>query len=148
MEDYKRILLVEDSENDIEIVLQALSEYKLRENVDVARDGEEAMDYLMCRNQYAGRKTGNPILTLLDIGLPKLNGLEVLNRIKEDEKLRTIPVVILTSSEVISDRADSYRYGVNAYVVKPIEFQKFTEIIKDLSVYWATVNEPPPYTPV
>ena len=148
MEPYKRILLVEDNENDIELTIQALSEYKLSENVDVTRDGEEALDYLTCRNKYKDRKSGNPILTLLDLRLPKLNGLKVLNRMKEDENLRTIPVVMLTSSEEESDMSESYRIGVNAYVVKPIEFQRFTDAIKEISVFWATVNEPPPFMPI
>jgi CheY-like chemotaxis protein len=141
----KRILFVEDSENDIELTLNALADNNFTNRVDVVRDGEEALDYLYCRNTYMDRKSRHPIVVLLDIKLPKMTGLEVLREIKADVDLRTIPVVILTSSKEKSDMVESYHLGVNAYVVKPVEFQKFVDSVKQLGVFWAMVNEPLPF---
>lgn len=140
----KRILLVEDSPNDIELTLEALKENNLANSVDVARDGEEALDYLFRRGKFAGRPEGNPAVILLDIKLPKINGLEVLKRLKEEKNLRQIPVVILSSSREEQDLIEGYRLGVNAYVVKPVDFEKFISAVKTLGLFWAILNEPPP----
>lgn len=139
----KRILLVEDSENDIEITLEALSEYHLANQVDVVRDGAEALDYLFCRGAYAGRKSDSPVVVLLDVKLPKLNGIEVLREIRADARYTHLPVVMLTSSREEPDLRRSYELGCNAYVVKPVDFGKFTEALKILGCFWAVINEPP-----
>jgi CheY-like chemotaxis protein len=144
MEFLKRILIVEDNENDLELTLDTLSEYNLINNVDVARDGEEALDYLLKQNKFSGREGNNPIVILLDIKLPKINGLEVLKTIRTTEKLKNIPVVILTSSREEKDLHEGYSLGVNAYVVKPVEFNSFADAIRTLGIFWAIVNEPPP----
>ena len=144
MSNLGRILLVEDDPKDVELTLTALEEYNLANEVVVTRDGEEALDYLYCRGKYAGRPQENPAVTLLDLKLPKLNGLEVLERIKSDEKLRMIPVVVLTSSHEERDMVASYRLGVNAYVVKPVDFHEFVNAIRELGIFWAIINEPPP----
>ena len=140
----KHILLVEDNPNDVELTLEGLSEYNLANDVQVVRDGEEALDYLYYRGKFAGRINNNPIVVLLDLKLPKIDGIEVLRQIKSDEKLRLIPVVILTSSNEESDKVKSYKLGVNAYVVKPINFHEFTDAIRELGIFWAIINEPPP----
>lgn len=147
MEPFKRILLVEDGENKIHQTIDVLSQCLPANNIDIASDGEEAMDYLFSRGKHKERKSGNPILTILDIKLPKATGLEILQTMKDDEYLRTIPVVILTSSEEESDMIDSYRMGVNAYVVKPLEAHRFAEAVKDLCLFWTQINEPPPVVP-
>jgi CheY-like chemotaxis protein len=139
-----RILLVEDDPNDVELTLTALEEYHLANEVVIARDGAEALDYLYCRGAYADRANGSPAVLLLDLKLPKVDGLQVLQQIKGDEKLRVIPVVVLTSSREERDMVASYRLGVNAYVVKPVDFHEFVNAIKELGVFWAIVNEPPP----
>jgi CheY-like chemotaxis protein len=139
-----RILLVEDDPNDVELTLTALEEYHLANEVVVARDGAEALDYLYRRGAYAERSNGSPAVLLLDLKLPKVDGLEVLQQIKRDEKLKIIPVVVLTSSREERDMVASYRLGVNAYVVKPVDFHEFVNAIKELGVFWAIVNEPPP----
>jgi CheY-like chemotaxis protein len=139
-----RILLVEDDPKDLELTLTALEEYNLANEVVVARDGEEALDYLYRRGTFATRSNGNPAVMLLDLKLPKVDGLEVLQLIKSDEKLRMIPVVVLTSSREESDMAASYRLYVNAYVVKPVDFHEFVNAIRELGIFWAIVNEPPP----
>ena len=139
-----RILLVEDDPNDVELTLTALEEYHLANEVVIARDGAEALDYLYRRGAYANRANGSPAVLLLDLKLPKVDGLEVLQQIKGDEKLRIIPVVVLTSSREERDMVASYRLGVNAYVVKPVDFHEFVNAIKELGVFWAIVNEPPP----
>lgn len=144
MEKLGRILFAEDNENDIELTLSALEENKLVNKVDVVRDGEEALDYLYYRGQYADRPKGNPIVVLLDLKMPKVDGLEVLREIKQNEKLRTIPVVVLTSSGMESDMIKSYDLGVNAYVVKPVRFDEFVKAIKELGAFWAILNEAPP----
>jgi CheY-like chemotaxis protein len=139
-----RILLVEDDPNDVELTMTALEEYHLANEVVVAKDGAEALDYLYCRGAFASRPNGSPAVLLLDLKLPKVDGLEVLQQIKGDEKLRLIPVVVLTSSREERDMVASYRLGVNAYVVKPVDFHEFVNAIKELGIFWAIINEPPP----
>ncbi len=140
----KRILLVEDSEKDVELTLAALDEYNLANDVEVARDGAEALDYLYQRGKFAGHTNGLPVVVLLDLKMPKVDGLEVLRIMKGDPKLKQIPVVMITSSREEQDLVRSYECGVNAYVVKPVDFQKFVESIKQIGFFWALVNEPPP----
>jgi CheY-like chemotaxis protein len=144
MSDLKRILLVEDDPKDVELTLTGLAEYNLANEVIVARDGEEALDYLYRSGAYANRQHGNPAVMLLDLKLPKLNGFEVLEKIRSDENLKMIPVVVLTSSHEERDLVQSYKLGVNAYVVKPVEFHQFVNAVKELGAFWAVVNEPPP----
>ena len=139
-----RILLVEDDPKDVELTMTALDEYHLANEVVVARDGEEALDYLYYRGNFMRRAGENPAVLLLDLKLPKVDGLEVLKQIKSDEKLRMIPVVVLTSSREEKDMVASYQLGVNAYVVKPVEFHEFVNAIKELGAFWAVINEPPP----
>src|SRR5262245_27667642 len=139
-----RILLVEDDPNDVELTLTALEEYNLANEVVVTRDGAEALDYLHCRGDYAARSNENPAVLLLDLKLPKVDGLEVLQQIRSDEKLKMIPVVVLTSSHEEKDMVASYKLGVNAYVVKPVDFHEFVNAVKELGVFWAVINEPPP----
>jgi CheY-like chemotaxis protein len=138
------ILLVEDDPKDIELTLTTLEEYNLANEVVVTGDGEEALDYLYRRGAFATRSNGNPAVLLLDLKLPKVDGLEVLQQIKSDEKLRMIPVVVLTSSHEERDMVASYSLGVNAYVVKPVDFYEFVNAIRELGVFWAIINEPPP----
>ena len=139
-----RILIVEDDPNDVELTLTALDEYKLANEVVVTRDGEEALDYLYCRGTFKTRSNDNPAVLLLDLKLPKLDGLEVLQQIKSDENLKMIPVVVLTSSHEEKDVVASYKLGVNAYVVKPVDFHEFVNAVKELGVFWALINESPP----
>ena len=139
-----RILMVEDDPKDVELTLTALDEYKLANEVVVTRDGEEALDYLYCRGNFRTRSNDNPAVLLLDLKLPKLDGLEVLQRIKSDENLKMIPVVVLTSSHEEKDVEASYKLGVNAYVVKPVDFHEFVNAVKELGVFWALINESPP----
>jgi DNA-binding response OmpR family regulator len=139
-----RILIVEDDPNDVELTLTALEEYKLANEVVVTRDGEEALDYPYCRGKYKTRSNGNPAVLLLDLKLPKRDGREVLQQIKSDDKLKMIPVVVLTSSHEEKDVVASYKLGVNAYVVKPVDFHEFVNAVKELGVFWAVINEPPP----
>jgi DNA-binding response OmpR family regulator len=139
-----RILLVEDDPKDVELTLTALEEYHLANEVVVARDGEEARDYIYRRGTFTTRSNENPAVLLLDLKLPKVDGLEVLQQIKSDEKLRMIPVVVLTSSREERDMVASYRLGVNAYVVKPVDFHEFVNAIRELGIFWAIINEPPP----
>jgi CheY-like chemotaxis protein len=139
-----RILLVEDDANDTELTLTALEEYNLSNEVVIATDGEEALDYLYCRGKFQGRNGENPAVLLLDLKLPKIDGLEVLETIKSDNRLKLIPVVVLTSSREERDKVASYKLGVNGYVVKPVDFHEFVNAIKELGVYWAIINEPPP----
>ena len=139
-----RILLVEDDPKDVELTLTALEEYNLANEVIVARDGEEALEYLYSRGKFKTRSSDNPAVVLLDLKLPKVDGLEVLKQIKSEEKLRMMPVVVLTSSKEEKDMVASYRLGVNAYVVKPVDFHEFVNAIKELGVFWAVINEPPP----
>jgi CheY-like chemotaxis protein len=144
MNELGRILIVEDDPKDVELTLTALEEYNLANEVVVTRDGEEALDYLYCRGNFTTRTSDNPAVLLLDLKLPKVDGLEVLQQIKSDEKLRLIPVVVLTSSREERDMVASYKLGVNAYVVKPVDFHEFVNAIKELGVFWAVINEPPP----
>jgi CheY-like chemotaxis protein len=139
-----RILLVEDDPKDVELTLTALDEYKLANEVVVARDGEEALDYLYSRGNFKTRSNDNPAVLLLDLKLPKVDGLEVLQQMKSDENLKLIPVVVLTSSHEEKDMVTSYKLGVNAYVVKPVDFHEFVNAVKELGVFWALINEPPP----
>ena len=139
-----RILLVEDDPKDVELTLTALEEYNLANEVIVARDGEEALEYLYLRGKFETRSSGNPAVMLLDLKLPKVDGLEVLKQVKSEEKLRMIPIVVLTSSKEEKDMVASYKLGVSAYVVKPVDFHEFVNAIKELGVFWAVINEPPP----
>jgi CheY-like chemotaxis protein len=139
-----RILLVEDDPKDVELTLTALEEYNLTNEVVVARDGEEALDYLYCRGSFKMRTNENPAVLLLDLKLPKIDGLEVLQTLKSDPKMKIIPVVVLTSSREERDMIASYKLGVNAYVVKPVDFHEFVNAIKELGVFWAIINEAPP----
>lgn len=140
----KPILLVEDDARDLELTLVALERSQLANEVVVVRDGAEALDYLNREGIHADRPEGNPAVILLDLKLPKVNGLEVLKAVRATEPLRSIPVVMLTSSQTESDVVQSYSLGVNAYVVKPVEFKQFVAAIADLGVFWAVLNEPPP----
>jgi|SRR5690242_16273047 CheY-like chemotaxis protein len=142
--DVKRILLAEDSANDIELTLAALSEHRLANQIDVVRDGADALDYLYRRGAYANRTGGHPAVVLLDLKMPKVNGLEVLRAIKSDPAMHSIPVVMLTSSREEGDLIRSYQLGVNAYVVKPVEFGEFMQAVRQLGAFWAVVNEAPP----
>ncbi len=144
----KRILLVEDSPNDVELTLEALSEHNLANEVEVAQDGQEALDYLYHQGRFSDRPDGNPAVILLDLKLPKINGIEVLRQIRSDDKLKLIPVVVLTSSHEEQDRVESYKLGANAYVVKPVDFHAFIDAVKSLGIFWAIINEPPPVSVV
>jgi CheY-like chemotaxis protein len=139
-----RILVVEGDPRDVELTLAALEDYNLSNEVVVTRDGQEALDYLYCRGQFKTRANDNPAVMLLDLKLPKIDGLEVLQQVKSDEHLKMIPVVVLTSSHEEKDMMRSYTLGVNAYVVKPVDFHEFVNAVKELGVFWAIVNEPPP----
>jgi CheY-like chemotaxis protein len=139
-----RILIVEDDPNDVELTLTALEEYNLANEVVVTRDGQEALDYLHRRGQYSNRSDENPAVILLDLKLPKVDGLQVLQQIKSDERLKMVPVIVLTSSHQEKDVMRSYKLGVNAYVVQPVDFHEFVNAVKELGVFWAVTNEPPP----
>ena len=147
MTNIKRILLAEDNENDVELTLTALHECRLRNEVEVVRDGAEALDYIYKRGKYAGRGNGLPCVVLLDLKMPRLDGLEVLRQVKSDPVLKQIPVVMLTSSREEKDLVRSYNLGVNAFVVKPVDFEQFLQAIRSLGIFWAIVNEPPPAKP-
>ena len=140
----KPILLVEDDPRDLELTLVALERSQLANEVVIVRDGEAALEYLQRQGPYAERPEGNPAVVLLDLKLPKVNGLEVLQVVRSTEGLRSVPVVMLTSSHEETDVLRSYELGVNAYVVKPVEFKQFVEAIADLGIFWAVLNEPPP----
>lgn len=144
MHELKRILLVEDSANDVELILAALAENRLANEVVVVRDGEEALDYLYRRGVFRLRMEGNPVVVLLDLKLPKVDGLEVLAQLKSDPELRRMPVVVLTSSREEQDVIKSYDLGTNGYVVKPVDFHEFVNAVKELGLFWAVVNQPPP----
>jgi len=139
-----RILLVEDDPRDVELTMTALQEYNLSNEVVVARDGEEALDFLYSRGQFAERDSERPAVVLLDLKLPKVNGLEVLQQVRSDPRLKLLPVVVLTSSHEERDLLNSYELGVNAYVVKPVDFHEFVNAVRELGVFWALINEPPP----
>jgi CheY-like chemotaxis protein len=140
----KRILLAEDSPNDVEMTLNAMEEFHLANEVVVVGNGAEALDYLYGRGQYANHNNGTPVVVLLDLKMPKVDGLEVLRQMKSDPDLKRIPVVMMTSSREEQDLVRSYDLGVNAYVVKPVDFQQFTDSVRKLSCFWALINEPPP----
>ncbi len=140
----KRILIAEDDAMDVEMTIDALCEHHLANQIQVVRDGAETLDYLYRRESFARRAPGNPVLLLLDLKMPKIDGITVLKQIKADPELKTIPVVVLTSSRESHDLKTCYDLGVNAYVVKPVKFGDFLEAVKEIGVFWALVNEPPP----
>lgn len=141
----KTILLVEDNPDDEALALRALQKSNVHNRVVVARDGAEALDYLFATGTYAGRDTSEmPVVVLLDLKLPKIDGLEVLRRLRADPRTRLLPVVILTSSKEEQDLVNGYRLGANSYVRKPVEFGQFGEAVAQLGLYWLLVNEPPP----
>lgn len=138
------ILLVEDNPNDVELTLHALQENKLTNRIEVVRDGAEALEFIFCTGAYVNRRIENSLkIILLDLKLPKVDGLEVLRRIKSDPRTRTIPVVVLTSSREERDIVESYQLGVNSYIVKPVDFEQFTEAVRNLGLYWLLLNQPP-----
>jgi len=139
-------LLAEDSDHDVELTLAALEEYNLANEVVVVNDGSEALDYLYQRGKYADHHNGLPVVVILDLKMPKVDGLEVLRQMKADSNLKQVPVVMLTSSREEQDLVRSYQMGVNAYVVKPVDFQKFVNSIKQVGFFWAIINQPPPPT--
>lgn len=143
-EPLKSILLVEDDPQDVQLMLAALEQHHLADSVFVVHDGAEALDYLYYRGAFAHRSRGYPVLVLLDLKMPKVNGLEVLKTIKSDEQLRAIPVVVLSSSREISDLAECYRHGVNGYVVKAVDYQGFMTSVRQIGAFWGKLNEPPP----
>jgi len=143
MEPSKSILLVEDDLNDIELTLTALGEYNLVNEVVVVRDGVEALDYLYRRGKFEQRSSEYPIVILLDLKMPKLDGVQVLQQVKADQQLRLIPIVVLTSSRESRDLEECYQLGVNAYVVKPVRLAEFIEAIRQIGVFWMLINEPP-----
>lgn len=140
----KNILLMEDDPNDVDLTMTALEEHNLANQVAVVRDGAEGLDYLYRRGKFSERPAGNPVFVLLDLKMPKVNGLEVLRQMKSDPSLKTVPVVVLTSSREAPDLAECYQLGVNAYVVKPVDFYEFIKAVKELGIFWAVINEPPP----
>ncbi len=144
MSKIKRILLAEDNKNDVELTLAALQECRLANEVEVVGDGAEALDYIYQKGKFSGRDNGLPGVILLDLKMPRVDGLQVLREIKSDSKLRHIPIVMLTSSREEKDLVISYDLGVNAFVVKPVDFEQFVEAIRTLGVFWAIVNEPAP----
>jgi CheY-like chemotaxis protein len=137
------VLYVEDNPDDVELTLRSLRRHNLANRLHVVRDGAEALDFLFAAGAYAGRRVGGTRLVLLDLKLPKVDGLEVLRRIKSDERTRTIPVVVLTSSREERDLIESYRLGVNSYIVKPVDFDKFAEAVAQLGLYWLVTNQTP-----
>jgi two-component system response regulator len=146
MKEQRLILLVEDNDDDVELTLRALRRNRVANRVDVVRDGAEALEYLLATGSYAGRDVRDtPNLVLLDLKLPKVGGLEVLERLREDPRTRRLPVVILTSSNVESDLARSYDLGANSYIRKPVDFTQFMETVNQLGLYWLVLNEVPPY---
>ena len=144
MSSLKRILLVEDSVRDAEMALHGLADFNLANHVLHVRDGVEALDYLHRRGQFAGRPPGPPALVMLDLKMPRLDGMELLRHMKRDPNLKSIPVVIMTSSREEPDLVQAYELGVNAYVVKPVKFHEFVDAVKQVGSFWAVLNEPPP----
>jgi CheY-like chemotaxis protein len=142
--DAVELLLVEDNPEDLEMALRALRKGNLANSIQVARDGAEALDFLFCEGQHAGRRVSEcPKVILLDLKLPKIDGLEVLKRIKGDPRTKLIPVVVLTSSKEQRDVIESYQLGANSYIVKPVNFERFTASVRDLGLYWLLFNQPP-----
>jgi two-component system response regulator len=147
LENVVEILLAEDNPNDVRLTLHALQRYNLTNNIHVVRDGAEALDFIFCTGAYAQRNIGQtPKVILLDLKLPLVSGLEVLQQIKADARTRTIPVVILTSSREERDIVETYRLGVNSYITKPVDFEQFTEAVRTLGMYWVLLNQPPSLT--
>jgi len=144
MNTLKRILLVDDSPRDTELALAALEAHNLANDVIALRDGEEALNYLYRRGEFVDRPHGDPAVVLLDLKMPKVDGIEVLRQMKSDAALKMIPIVIMTSSREEQDLLNSYQLGVNAYVVKPVKFQSFVEAVEQVGAFWAVINEPPP----
>ena len=142
MRKIKKLLLVDDDPNDVELTIAALTDNNIVNDILVARDGAEALDYLKKRNKYENNKDPLPVVVLLDLKMPKIDGLEVLEFMKSDEKLKTIPVVILSSSRESKDLKRCYELGVNAYVVKPVKFENFIESVKNIGIFWVMINEP------
>jgi CheY-like chemotaxis protein len=139
------ILLVEDNQDDLDLTLHALKRENLANNIMIARDGEEALDFFFCRGKFAGRSMENPPrLVLLDLKLPKLNGIEVLQQVKSDPRTKSIPIVVLTSSPEEIDLVRSYNLGANSYIQKPVNFAEFRQTVKHLGLYWLVVNQPVP----
>jgi two-component system response regulator len=137
------ILLVEDNPNDVALALHAFKKSNLTNRIQVVRDGAEALDYLFRMGEFAGRASGTPKVVLLDLKLPKVDGLEVLQRLRADPRTKSLPVVVLTSSREERDIVESYQFGVNSYIVKPVDFEQFTEVVRQLGFYWALLNQPP-----
>ena len=144
MDHFPRILLVEDSPDDIELITSSLGAFHITNRIDVVRDGAEALEYLECRGRYATRDSGTPAFVLLDLKLPKISGLEVLQRLRANPALRTVPVVVLTSSREEPDLERAYELGTNAYVVKPVKFDEFAKAVKEIGLFWAVLNATPP----
>ena len=144
MKTFKRILLAEDDPKDVELTVNALGEHNLANDILIVRDGAEALDYLYRRGAFAQEPNGNPVVILLDLKMPKMDGIQVLRQIKSDKRLQMIPVVVLTSSRESHDLEICYQLGVNAYVVKPVKFADFVEAVKEIGVFSALINEPPP----
>jgi len=144
MKELRRILLAEDNPKDIELTIEALIDNNLANIVDVVNDGVEVLEYLWCKGKYIERKSGNPAVLLLDLKMPKMGGIEVLQAIRSDTKLKMLPVVILSSSREEQDLIRTYELGINAYVVKPVGFKDFTEAVKNIGIFWAILNELPP----
>jgi len=145
MEEKRTILLVEDNPDDVELTLRALKQYHVRNEITVVRDGAEALDYLFATGAYADRDASVlPAVVILDLKLPKVDGLEVLQRVRADERTKLVPVVVLTSSKEERDMVNSYKFGANSYVQKPVDFNQFIEAARQLGLYWLVINEPPP----
>ncbi len=143
MNDLKTILLAEDNLQDVELTIEALKEYKLANKIVVVNDGVEVMEYLNCEGKFSDREKSNPVVLLLDIKMPRMNGIEVLEAIRNNGKLKTLPIVMLTSSRQEPDLKKCYDLGVNAYVVKPVDFKEFLEAVKHIGIFWAMLNELP-----
>ena len=143
-EEIPEILLVEDNEDDLELALHALRRHRIANRIEVARDGAEALDFIFCTGPFAHRRVEDgPKVILLDLKLPKIDGLDVLRQIKADERTRQIPVVVLTSSRQERDVVESYALGVNSYIVKPVDFEQFSEAVRQVGLYWVLLNQPP-----
>jgi CheY-like chemotaxis protein len=144
MSELRTILLAEDNPKDVELTLEALSEHNFANQVTVVKDGVEAMEYLRCEGKYKLRTQGNPAVVLLDIKMPRMDGIEVLKAVRSDPTLKMLPIVMLTSSREEPDLKKCYELGANAYVVKPVDFQDFIEAVKQVGIFWAVINEIPP----